>query len=129
MPADLFTDEWLAECNRALADQPNARGTGAARLVVAELITHSPPGRHDAITLIADDAGVRLAAGEDPGASAWLTVSMPDAEALHDGSIDPARALIEGRIRIRGDFRSVVDAMGLLAAAHGALRTRTSPGG
>jgi hypothetical protein len=121
--AALFTDEWLDECNRALANLGVPRAS-ADRLVVTELVAHAPPGRHGAITLVADAAGVRLAAGDDPAASAWLSVSMSDAEALHAGALDPARALIEGRIRIRGDFRAVVDAVGLLAAAHDSLRDR-----
>lgn len=124
MPAELFTDDWLAACNRALAERSVPLTSGADRLVVTELIAQAPPGRHAAITLVADADGVRLVAGEDPTASAWLTVSMPDAEALHAGSLDPARALVEGRIRIRGDFRAVVDAVGMLAVAHDALRTR-----
>jgi hypothetical protein len=124
VPAALFTDEWLAECNLALAELSAPLKSDTDRLVVTELITRAPHGRHGAITLVADARGVRLAAGEDPAASAWLTVSMPDAEALHAGSLDPARALVEGRIRIRGDFRAVVDAVGLLAAAHDVLRAR-----
>lgn len=127
MPTALFTDEWLLECNRALDGLHLARTTGTAALVVTELITQAPPGRHSAITLVADDDGVRLTAGEDPAAAAWLTVSMSDAEALHSGSLDPARALVEGRVRIRGDFRAVVDAVEMLAAAHDSLRARSAP--
>jgi hypothetical protein len=125
VPAALFTDEWVAECNQALA-QLGAPVLTADRLVVTELVAEAPPGRHAAITLVADAASAHLVAGEDPAASAWLTVSMSDAEALHEGSLDPARALVEGRIRIRGDFRAVVDAVGMLAAAHEALRARST---
>jgi hypothetical protein len=128
VPAALFTDEWVAECNRALA-QLGAPAMTSERLVVTELVAEAPPGRHDAITLVADAAGAHLVAGEDPAASAWLTISMSDAEALHEGSLDPARALVEGRIRIRGDFRAVVDAVGMLAAAHEALRARSAAPG
>jgi hypothetical protein len=126
VPAALFTDEWLAECNLALAELSAPLASGTDRLVVTELIAQAPAGRHGAITLVADTGGVRLASGEDPAASAWLTVSMRDAEALHAGLLDPARALVEGRLRIRGDFRAVVEAVGLLAAAHDALRARAA---
>jgi SCP-2 sterol transfer family len=127
--AALFTDEWLADCNAALGALTASRVPGAPRLVVTELISSAPPDRRAAITLIADDDGVRLAPGEDATASAWLTVSMPDAEALHAGTLDPARALVEGRIRIRGDLRAVVDAVGMLAAAHDAMRARRGDAG
>jgi hypothetical protein len=70
-----------------------------------------------------------LRAGDDGAASAWITVSMADAESLHDGVLDPAVALTEGRVRVRGDLRAVVDAVGLLADAHLRLRGRDAPGG
>jgi hypothetical protein len=121
--AALFTDAWLEECNAALASVPGTL-PDARPLVVTELVTGAPPGAHGALTLVVDEAGARLRSGDDAAASAWLTVSMADAEALHDGSLDPAAALTQGRVRIRGDLRAVVDAVGLLAAAHQQLRAR-----
>ena len=47
-----------------------------------------------------------------------------DAEALHEGSLDPATALAEGRVRVRGDLRAIVEAVSVLAAAHARLRAR-----
>ena len=124
MPAaPLFTDAWLAECNAALAELPGpdaARG----RLVVTELVADAPEGAHDAITLVADHDGVRLLAGDDAAASAWLTIAMQDAEALHAGDLDPATALTSGRIRVRGDLRSVVELVSVLAEAHARLQAR-----
>jgi hypothetical protein len=49
---------------------------------------------------------------------------MADAAALHDGELDPARALTEGRVRVRGELRAVVEAVTVLAAAHAAMRAR-----
>jgi hypothetical protein len=92
--------------------------------VVTEHVTGAPDSVHDVVTLVADDQGVQLIGGEVPGATAWLTIAMHDAEALHDGSLTPAVALTEGRLRVRGDLRAVVDAVGLLASAHAAMRAR-----
>jgi ubiquinone biosynthesis protein UbiJ len=96
---------------------------------VTELVTGAPPGVHAALTLVVDEAGARLRPGDDGAASAWITVSMADAESLHDGALDPAVALTEGRVRVRGDLRAVVDAVGLLADAHQRLRGRDATGG
>jgi hypothetical protein len=119
--APLFSDAWLTECNGALASMP-VPGRDARPLVVTERIVGVPASARDAVTLVSDEAGVRLVAGEQPGATAWLTVSMEDAAALHDGRLEPSTALAEGRIRVRGDLRGVVEAVGLLSAAHASLR-------
>jgi hypothetical protein len=120
--APLFSDEWLEECNGALASTAPDPRVDARRLIVTERIVGGEATARDAVTLVSDERGVRLVDGEQPGATAWLTVSMQDAEALHDGRLEPSTALAEGRIRVRGDLRGVVEAVGLLAAAHAALR-------
>jgi putative sterol carrier protein len=116
----LLSDAWLASCNVALATLP----VHDAGLVVTELITDAPEGVHDAVTLVADADGTRLVAGELPDAQAWLSVSYVDADAMHAGDLDPARALADGKLRIRGDLRAVVDAAALLSAAQVVLRRR-----
>ncbi|HEV3329326.1 MAG TPA: hypothetical protein VGZ33_08000, partial [Acidimicrobiales bacterium] len=73
--APLLSDAWLAECNAALLGAPGVEASGRP-LVVTELVPDAPEGAHRAVTLVADNDGVRLVAGEQPGASAWLTVSM-----------------------------------------------------
>jgi hypothetical protein len=120
-----LSDEWLADCNVALAALgPDARDEGARPLVVTEVVTGAPADVNGTVTLVADEAGVRLVAGPLDAASAWLTVSIADAAALHDGELDPARALTEGRVRVRGELRAVVEAVTVLAAAHAAMRAR-----
>lgn len=121
--AALFTDAWLEECNTALASVPGT-APDARPLVVTERVTGVPEGAHDHITLVVDEAGARLRGGEVAAPSAWITIAMQDAEALHLGRLDPAVALTEGRVRVRGDLRAVVDAMALLAEAHRQLRER-----
>jgi ubiquinone biosynthesis protein UbiJ len=119
----LLTEAWLTECNTALESAPGI-DEGRRPLIVTELVPDAPDGAHRAVTLIADHEGVRLVAGEWPGASAWLTVSMADAGALHAGQLDPARALTEGRVRVRGDLSAVVELVAVLADAHSRLRAR-----
>jgi len=119
----LFTDAWLAACNAALAALPGIT-EGHGPLIVTELVPDAPEGAHHAVTLIADLEGTRMVGGDDARASAWLTVSMADAEALHRGDLDPAGALATGRVRVRGDLRAVVTMVGVLADAHAELRGR-----
>jgi SCP-2 sterol transfer family len=121
--APLLSDAWLAECNAALLGAPGFEESGRP-LIVTELVPDAPEGAHRAVTLVADRDGVRLVAGEQPGASAWLTVSMRDAASLHRGDLDPARALTEGRVRVRGDLGAVVALVSVLADAHARLRAR-----
>jgi hypothetical protein len=120
--APLLSDGWLAACNAALATAPRPVDD-ASPLVVTELVPDAPDGVHRAVTLVADADGVRLVAGDDSRASAWLTITMADAEAVHRGEVDPARALAEGRVRVRGDLAAVVAAVGVLAEAHARLRS------
>ncbi len=119
-PARLLTDEWLEECNAALA----ACGPAAGELVLTEHVTGATPPQHGAVTLVADATGVRLQPGIDERATATLTISLGDAEALQAGTLGPAEALAQGRVRVRGDLRAVVEGMDLLARAHRALRDR-----
>jgi hypothetical protein len=118
----LFTDAWIDACNGVLADVPGP--TDGKDLVVTELVADAPEGAHRAITLRADQTGVRLVAGEDPATRAWLTVSIDDAEALHAGALEPSAALAAGRVRVRGDLRAIVEAVSVLAEAHARLRAR-----
>lgn len=120
--AAFLTDDWLAACNAALATAPPV--ADGRRLVVTELVPDAPAGAHRAVTLVADDEGVRLRAGDDPRATAWLTLQLRDAAALHDGALDPAAALAEGRVRVRGDLAAVVALASVLADAHERLRGR-----
>jgi hypothetical protein len=118
-----FLDEpWLAACNEALAALPAADADRT--LVVTQVVTDAPQGALGVVTLVADRDGVRMERGERPDTAAWLTLSATDAEALHEGTLDPARALTEGRVKVRGDLRQVVEGAAVLAAAHEALRGR-----
>jgi hypothetical protein len=121
-----LSDEWVSECNKALGELPAelTRIDADRRLAVTETVTGGPAGTHPTLTLLADVGGIRLVAGEDPAAAAWFTLAYVDAEAMHAGRLDPATALTEGRIRVRGDLQALVSAVGLLTAANEHLRDR-----
>lgn len=66
-------------------------------------------------------AHLTLDAGDAPGAQATATATIalayPDALALALGRLDPADALAEGRVRVRGDLAALVAGQEVLAAA------------
>lgn len=122
MASTFLTDEWLEECNAALAGLGGFEGHSP--IALTELVRGAAAPRHDAVTLLADAAGVRLVAGADPRATATLTISLDDAQALHDGSLDAAAVLARGGASLRGDLRALVEGLALLARAHERLRAR-----
>lgn len=62
--------------------------------------------------------------GHDPGDEATVVISIayPDAVAVGQGRLDPAAALAQGRIRVRGDLSVLVVAQELMATAAQRLR-------
>lgn len=122
--AALLSGAWIAECNAALSGLEVAAAPGARwPLVVTEVVT-IPGGADRELTLVADDEGVALVEGDDDRACAWITLSLDDAVAMHEDRLDPARALGDGRVKVRGDLRALVEAVSLLARAHGRLAGR-----
>jgi SCP-2 sterol transfer family len=115
-----LSEAWLS----AVTDALGTLGPTERTLVVSELIAGTPEDLLSAVTLVGDADGVRLVAGSRDDAAAWLTVHYADASALHDGTLDPAQALTEGRVKVRGDLRQVVEATELLARAHAVLVAR-----
>ena len=117
----LLTDEWLERCNEALA---GLEGPTGGPIVLTERVTGTAPPQHHAVTLLADEDGVRLVAGGHEGAAATITLSVADALALQSGELSPSGALSSGRVRVRGDLRAVIEGVALLARAHELLRAR-----
>jgi len=60
--------------------------------------------------------GTTPAAEGDP-VTATIHLAYADAAALSRSELDPARALAEGRVKVRGDLALLIAAQGLLAQA------------
>jgi hypothetical protein len=73
-------------------------------------------------------AHLSLDAGGGPGTEATATIALgyADALALALGRLDPADALSEGRVRVRGDLAALVAGQEVLAAAASRLGTTLS---
>ncbi len=146
-----YSPEWVAAFNEAVADLDPAgvdlggsRAAGDGRLRVAQLVQGAPGG--DLRVLLAlVDGRLRLAvrpvdavgaAGEpgggpdrpgEPGAAddeapdVTVSLSYDDARALSRGELDPAEAIGQGRVRVRGELAVLVAGQALLSAAAGRL--------
>lgn len=141
--ARFLSPAWVAERNALLAhvdlDDPETQRVLRSSLAalrrqfrVREVVQGVPPNGTDAVLdLVVTDTAVSLelvepAAGTDPGPpAATIHLAYVDAAALSRAELDPAKALAEGRVKVRGDLALLVAAQGLLAQA---ARAGTSHG-
>jgi len=133
--ARFLSPEWVAERNSLLAqvdlgglETEQVLGTSLAalrrRFRVREVVHDVPPdGADRVLDLVATDTAVALelvgtapAAEGDP-VTATIHLAYADAAALSRSELDPARALAEGRVKVRGDLALLIAAQGLLAQA------------
>ena len=115
--ADFLSAQWIAQRQRRL-DELGAVPLEEAEVVRVVIEFPDAPGTvAHALTLTLGVDGARLEIGDHLGADALVRLSYLDATALHQGRLDSATALREGRVKVRGDLRLVVDALGWLQRA------------
>ena len=122
-----LTPEWAAAFNAALegvvlpAPGPEA-GLAASdgRFIVAEEVRGTPDG-DVRLVLRSADGGLSLEVGpltaESTAADVTIALGYEDAAALSTGTLSPAEALTDGRIRVRGDLSVLSAGQELLSAA------------
>ena len=112
--AGFLTDAWLDELDAA------ARSAGApsgSHLVVQQVVVpDEPDGREVAYALVLDGGHLRVERGRVPGADVTFTQDRATAEAIHRGELSAQVAFMQGRLRLGGDLRSVIDRAVELAA-------------
>ena len=134
--AAFLSPEWVDECNVAFAHAGAVIGTGpdAPSFTMTQEVSggtdHEPPlvrvslvVAHGRVTFRHDDDGP-----EHP-ADVVVRLTWPDAVALSTGTLSAADAILEGRIRVRGDLSALAAAQQALAALQPTLepvRARTS---
>ncbi len=125
-----LTPEWVAAFDAALAraELPalgEEAGLAAASgcFTVREEVRGGPDG-DVVVTLRAEGGTLRASwsrpgevAGDQPGPDVTVVLAYEDARDLVSGTLSPATALTEGRIRVRGDLSVLVASQALLAAA------------
>jgi alkyl sulfatase BDS1-like metallo-beta-lactamase superfamily hydrolase len=119
-----LTPEWIERFNDLAAGVQMAQpGPDAAlraqsgHFIVAEEILDHPDGPLVLLVTVSD-ATLRLGrAASDETADVTIALTYADARALAAGTLRPAEALVEGRIRVRGDLGVLTSGLDMLAEA------------
>jgi SCP-2 sterol transfer family len=128
--ARYLSPEWVQSFDAALGalnlhDAIAAAGSGSLAAAdgtfsVIQVVTGAPDGgadRHLVLDVAGGRAHLYLDLEGTASGSATIVLCYADALALAHGRLDPADALAEGRIRVRGDLAALVAAQDVLAAA------------
>jgi putative sterol carrier protein len=131
--ARYLSPEWVQSFDAALSaldltDAVEAAGAGSlaaadGAFTVAQQVSGVPLdlglGAEVRVVLSVAEGRAHLALDSDgaPGATATIALRYTDALALALGELDPADALAQGRVRVRGDLAALVAGQEVLAAA------------
>ena len=111
--AGFLTDEWLDELDgvaRRAAVDPELQ------LRVQQVVPDGPEGREVAYVVEVAGGGVSIQRGRRDDADITFTQDLATARAIHRGELSAQAAFMEGRLRLGGDLRAVIDRAGALAA-------------
>jgi putative sterol carrier protein len=114
-----LTDAWLDELETAAraAELP-----AMPRLVLQQVVTDGPDGEV-AYALVVEDGRVELRRGRVEQADLVFTQDRATAEAIHRGDLSAQAAFMQGRLRLGGDLRSVIDRAADLASIDDVFET------
>lgn len=104
--AAFLTDQWFDDLEAA------ARGTSVpldVRLVIQQIIPGSAEGDEVAYVLSAADGAITVRRGRAEAPDITFTQDRATAEAIHRGELSAQAAFIEGRLRLGGDLRAVIE--------------------
>ncbi len=110
--AGFLTDEWLDELDAA------AREAGARPLprLVLQQVVPDGPGGEVAYAVVVEDGQLRVERGRAEHPDLVFTLDRATAEAIHHGELSAQAAFMQGRLRLGGDLRAVIDRAAELAA-------------
>jgi hypothetical protein len=128
--ARYLTTEWVESFDAALAaldlhDAIAAAGEGSLAAAdgtfsVVQVVS-DVPGATEAVHLVLRVADDKVSMSLDPErahhGTATILLGYADAFAMALGELDPADALADGRVRVRGDLAALVAGQEILAAA------------
>jgi len=110
--ADFLTDAWFEALDAA------ARASSVPadlRLAVQQVVVDGDDVERAYVVAIAD-GGIRVRPGRVDAPDITFTQDRRTAEAIHRGELSAQTAFIEGRLRLGGDLRAVIDRAAVLAA-------------
>lgn len=110
--AGFLTDAWLEELDAAARA---ATVPSDLRLTVQQVIPDGPHGREVTYVVEAADGGLSVRPGRADHPDVTFTQDLATARAIHRGELSAQAAFMEGRLRLGGDLRAVIDQAGSLA--------------
>jgi alkyl sulfatase BDS1-like metallo-beta-lactamase superfamily hydrolase len=110
--AGFLTDEWFREAAAAAGD---ARVDDDLRIVIQQVVTDGPHGEDLPYVVTVGDGTLSVQRGWADVADVTFTQDRRTAEAIHRGELSAQTAFIEGRLRLGGDLRALIDRAGALA--------------
>ena len=111
--AGFLTEAWLDDLDAA-AQRAELDTKGA--LVLQQVIPDGRDGLELAYALVVEDQRVRVVRGRVDDPDLTFTQDRATAEAIHRGELSAQAAFMQGRLRLGGDLRTVIDRAGELAA-------------
>ena len=84
--------------------------------MLQQVIPDGPDGREVAYALVVSDGRVRVVRGRVADPDLTFTQDRATAEAIHRGDLSAQAAFMQGRLRLGGDLRAVIDRASELAA-------------
>lgn len=111
--AEFLTDEWFRDLDAA---GRGSRVDAGLRLVIQQVVTDGPHDPELAYVVTIAEGTITVRQGRAAEADVTFTQDRRTAEAIHRGELSAQAAFIEGRLRLGGDLRAVIDRAGALAA-------------
>lgn len=110
--AGSFTAAWLDDLAAAArtASIPNE-----VRLTIQQVVLDGPDGQELAYVVEAADGGLSVRPGRADHPDVTFTQDLATALAVQRGELSAQAAFIEGRLRLGGDLRAVLQGAGILA--------------
>jgi hypothetical protein len=104
--AGFLTDAWLDELQAAALSATAPAGT---HVVVQQVVPDGPEGHEVAYVVVLDEGQVRVVRGRVDDPDLTFTQDRATAEAIHRGDLSAQAAFMQGRLRLGGDLRAVID--------------------
>ncbi|HEX5365625.1 MAG TPA: SCP2 sterol-binding domain-containing protein [Acidimicrobiales bacterium] len=116
-----LSPEWLAAAAAAMAADRSLASALAGSTFTVEHVVEGAPGGTVRWHLVVEDGTVALVAGPAAHPDVRLTTTWATATAIARGALAAPRAFAEGRLRVGGDLRAVLDHQRALASVDDAL--------
>ena len=111
--AGFLTDAWLDDLDTAARAADVAT---SAPLVLQQIVPDGPDGHEVAYALVVAEGHARVERGRVDDPDLTFTQDRATAEAIHRGELSAQAAFMQGRLRLGGDLRAVIDRAGELEA-------------